>query len=374
MLESRHPKKKFEIGYSECVREVELFLSNLINPQTSGIDMELQKRLKEHLNKRLDDFKSIEPLDDVYKKESSEEEHTSDEPSSSPSSSVSNCLEDLPLAETEETDSADSSALNLMLKYYASDEKETKRKNNTPVAEEALYSKRLKKGQNVEEELAMTFSCPSVSSTTESKSPDVTVQLPKAEKCLENTMSKKCCLSKIENSLAANDVTKSPNVIRTNNKNSVIKRNYYSPTSSQKARGEIADYRHFETPTECNTRQKHDQPAMSHEQNINDQIPLVPRQLSNGDWALVLPASLVPSEKSESYPFSAFRLVVPTNSGPSCDIDGDQFKYCFQSSFSPLSSTLSDMSGVEFYSRPGSAMAERMEPSPDSTQEVWRPW
>ncbi|CAL1262147.1 unnamed protein product, partial [Larinioides sclopetarius] len=55
-LDIRNTKKKFEIGYLECARQVELFLSNLMDPKLTEVEENLKRRLKDHLCKSLQGF------------------------------------------------------------------------------------------------------------------------------------------------------------------------------------------------------------------------------------------------------------------------------------------------------------------------------
>lgn len=359
---------------------MELFLTNLIPPGNSDVDLELQKRLRDHLNKRLQDFKNIVPLDGNSKKESPEGDPSGDELSTSPSSSVSNATEDIPLPiDAEETDSADSSALNAMLKCYA-DNEGTMKANNASISYAKPPSKRLKKMHSLSNEEGLSFSCQSVTSTTGFKLSDVSVDFPKTEKFPENvcanavsetcTVKNSCEPSHFE---PPNPDDAQSDVWKKTGK--VMKVKSVLSTYLQKNKSKIPDQTSCSTPAEISVENKNVQCSSStnsRSQKFLEQIPLVPRQLANGDWALVLPASLVPTEKDESYPFSAFRLVVPANSP---DFDPDHTRQNFHSSSSPLSSTVSDMSAEEYYSRSDGDPVDRMDhSSPDSTQVVWRPW
>lgn len=359
---------------------MELFLTNLIAPGNSDVDLELQKRLRDHLNKRLDDFRNIVPLDGNSKKDSSEGDPSSDELSSSPSSSVSNAIEDTPLpVDAEETDSADSSALNAMLKCYADNER-TMNTNNASISYAKPPPKRLKKMPSSSNEEGLSFSCQSVTSTTGFKLSDASVDFSKTEKYSEtvcaNTVSETCTAKNsceppyfeppnLED--AQSDVWKKTD--------KAMKVKSVLSTYLQKGKSKISGRSSCPTSVESSIENKNVQCSSStnsRNQKFLEQIPLVPRQLANGDWALVLPASLVPTEKDESYPFSAFRLVVPANSP---DFDPDHARQNFHSASSPLSSTVSDMSAEEYYLRTDNDHVDRMDhSSPDSTQVVWRPW
>lgn len=359
---------------------MELFLTNLITPGNSDVDLELQKRLKDHLNKRLEDFRNIVPLDGNSKKESSEGDPSSDELSSSPSSSVSNAIEDIPLSvDAEETDSADSSALNAMLKCYANNEG-TMKTNNASISCAKPPPKRLKKMYSLSNEEGLSFSCQSVTSTTGFKLSDASVDFSKTEKYSEtvcaNTISETCttknsCEPAYFEPLNLEDAQS--NIWKKSDKAMKVKS--VLSTYLQKGKPKIPGHTNCSTSVESSIENKNVQCSSStnsRNQKFLEQIPLVPRQLANGDWALVLPASLVPTEKDESYPFSAFRLVVPANSP---DFDPDHARQNFHSSSSPLSSTVSDMSAEEYYLRSDNDPVDRMDHgSPDSTQVVWRPW
>lgn len=379
MLESKHPKKKFEIGYEECAREVELFLSNLIDPQRPGLDGELQRRLKDHLSKRLEDFKNIEPLVESSVPELLVNDESSKDASVSPSPSTTTSNKDLPLCvKAEENYSSDLSPLSKMLNYYSDITETKKRTNENPTFNGIHASKRSKQCcYPTNEENCLTYTRQSQLDTS-FRSSDSSLRLLRSDKNHENNqIIDRAEVQTFTECVTADTEISELSTLRHNNciqsDVSNLRKKPFLPSSSHVVRNDLIDCYEDRSYLEKDGANMYGQSPNVRKQKLIEQIPLVPRQLANGDWALVLPASLVPTEKDDSYPLSAFRLVVPANS--SSDVDSEQVKQRFHATSSPLSSTVSDMSMEEYCSRSESDPAERMDRnSPDSTQIVWRPW
>ncbi|GIY24863.1 protein deadpan [Caerostris extrusa] len=102
-----------------------------------------------------------------------------------------------------------------------------------------------------------------------------------------------------------------------------------------------------------------------------NQIPLAPRRLSNGEWALVLPGNFTLAD-NEAYNTSAFRITWPSNSS---EVDVEQHNLRQQVVSSPLSSSVSDMSSEDYNCRMDVEAAVKTEHEGHVEFGcVWRPW
>ncbi|GFQ70942.1 protein deadpan [Trichonephila clavata] len=102
------------------------------------------------------------------------------------------------------------------------------------------------------------------------------------------------------------------------------------------------------------------------------QIPVIPRRLSNGEWALVLPSNLALTDNESQNPLSAFRLVWPSSN--SSEVENEQHGMR-QLVNSPLSSSVSDMSSEDYSYRMDIEVPVKIEHEGQSDfGYVWRPW
>ncbi|XP_054717483.1 protein hairy-like [Uloborus diversus] len=343
ILESRHPKKKFEIGYAECVREVDLFLSNLIDHQLTGLEAEVQQRLKNHLSRRLQDLTCMESIG-----KNDEGATFNDQTAllpSSPSAWSHDNSSDEPLAESQEMHQNVEFQLN---------------KNNTQPSS--------KKRKILESYLAVKQEHLSFQdSITDAKSSPRASNKPDECRYLNShsstsygkELSKTASYSSNSCPGRFNEFDFSNNVSK-----KLCAKPVYCPSSTSSV-GSVD----LSIPTSEKERTN-----LTQSPSLEQQIALIPRRLENGEWALVLPANFALPENSVSHPFSAFRLVMPPKSASS-DSALHLQQQRQQLASSPLSSTVSDMSTEEYNLFVDTEPGERMDFNSDlSNIHVWRPW
>ncbi|XP_035227614.1 uncharacterized protein LOC118199859 isoform X2 [Stegodyphus dumicola] len=347
LIDAHHPKKKFEIGYSECAREVDLFLSNLMDPQLSGLEAELQRRLKDHLCRRLHDIRNIEPLVECGKKDDSDEMYDNSSPSSSgfrsnensppPQSNVINCSDQVLLAKSTKFDAV----VNRLDNHHTENEHDN----------------------------VFAFNRQSVSSTLNAPN-FTTVGSSSPESLNENIrLASSSDMYELDKGRASTSSLESDGSSKVQYSMAYARERLNPCFIEQQMLENSSDLCDDEGNSFWEQKGESDEGFCNHLQ----QIPLVPKRLPNGEWALVLPANLISDENNVAQTFSAFRLVWPSSKMKNNTYVQRQRQNCVAS---PVSSNFSDTSSEENCSRSegDSVMRSDQNNQGEASQYIWRPW
>ncbi|GFU48984.1 protein deadpan [Nephila pilipes] len=369
-LDVRYGKKKFEIGFMECVRQVELFLATLLDPNLTEIEENLKIRLKDHLCRSLQDIKGEEAAQtDVGDRTSSpnllsasppphapfvmnnEQKHTSRECNDSAVDLIQN-QSVLRSHYSNKMIHNDCERDQINFNYSVTSEFE-----NSHFSQDKIGNLDGRQGGLPSENLKPKYSPfleqqEAVPKTRFNSSPGNLERNRSSPYSLDlNTPSnsRDSCNLKIQH---------------LNDKGNYHNTTYFSSNNS--------------TTFHKNSEEKElKQSTSSIKSNAFDdsyhQISVIPRRLSNGEWALVLPGNLALTENESQNPLSAFRLVWPTSN--SFEVENEQQGMRQQLVNSPLSSSVSDMSSEDYSYRMDIEVPVKIEHEGQTDfGYVWRPW
>ncbi|XP_015925274.2 uncharacterized protein [Parasteatoda tepidariorum] len=317
LLEGRNPRRKFEIGYTECAREVDLFLSSLVD---STVNSELHRRLTQHLSRRLHDLKNIEPIKET----------------------VNTC-------ETEESSISSSS-------HTKNSENQTVLPEHYPPSEPGIQAKTPEKENFYKH---YTSECDTTATNlSTSLSSSNNINLLKEQSTGHSQVSSSSAESiTFDESNGYRSTSSSPNVFEPKELPRMIEA--CDPFDG-----------HPKTPIETIVSSELALREKMH-QNFK-QIPLVPKHLPNGEWALVLPHDMTENEVQN---FSAFKLVLPS-AFPDLEQERLQPEPL---NMSNTSNSENEMNSDQYFSRTYGEPSNnfRFRENFDcnlNSQCVWRPW
>lgn len=343
-------QKKFEKGYSECVRQVELFFGD---PQLMSIEDNLKKKLKDHLWRCLQCFQTPEAEPSDAQKELLNHPSAT---SSAPVYDVPNKSYKRPTSSSVASNDDEGVVNTIDLSFQPSkkrkyDENEIYNYNSS---QSVSRSPTLERNGNHYYESSFRNLVSADSSRSYSPYDDFSADMRVPEGPLFNSSLEKSDEGQSSCSFYPTVAESSPDVVslKANNPDS----HYYHQGTSQNLLGN--------SPTKKKLEPKHTTYDAERSGNLVRQIPLMPRRLQNGEWALVLPGSLSLNEHDVQNPLSAFRFVLPSS------LVEDQIGRRNGSVSSPFSSSVSDMSAEEFSSRSDGEMRFEY----DANNDPWRPW
>ncbi|GFY64803.1 transcription factor HES-1 [Trichonephila inaurata madagascariensis] len=355
-LDARYGKKKFEIGFMECVRQVELFLASLMDPNLTEIEEGLKRRLKDHLCRSLQDMKGDETT----------QTNVADR-TSSPNLLPPSPPPHAPFIITNEQKSTskecNDGAVDLV-------------QNRTVL--KSSYSNKVIHDDCERDQMNFNYT---VGSEDKIENFDRTAHQVSSETfksryapCSEQeTVAKTRFTSTLGNlerdqsppySLDSNTSFSTRESLKTKYLNDS---NNYHNTSCFNSNNSISFH------NSCEEKEQK-QSTSSLKSNAFDngyhQIPVIPRRLSNGEWALVLPGNLALTNNESQN--SAFRLVWPSSNSSE---ENEQHGMRQQLVNSPLSSSVSDMSSEDYSYRMDIEVPVKIEHEGQSDfGYVWRPW
>ncbi|KAF8770477.1 Transcription factor HES-4 like protein [Argiope bruennichi] len=362
-LDIRQGKKKFEIGYMECARQVELFLANLMDPNLIEVEENLKRRLKDHLCRSLQDF----PCTD-------ENIHV-DKYKGTLSQNLANSVS--PLVPTVIKDNHS----NILQKrcddiVFSEDVAQSNAVVENPYSINISYDQYETDQMNINEVRNSHFENSHFSGGSKTMCHQNTLQ-PEILKPHQSPFPEQETFSKARFNPSPNGLDRYQPSPSSSDSNST---SYAQEWLNLKIKCPN-DISNPKTSQFCSTsfqqntnvqRELHQSTSTVKTEDNYHQISLVPRRLSNGEWALVLPGNFTLTEKEHS-PLSAFKLVWPTNS---TEVDNEQQGMGQRGgSGSPLSSSVSDLSSEDY--------GYRMDVEPpvkidhDGQTDfgyVWRPW
>lgn len=367
VVSTENTQKKFESGFSECVRQVELFLGSIMDPQLMRIEENLKTRLKDHLWRNLQGLQN--PVTEIADRQK--------EILSPPSASSTIPVYDISSQSYKKsspsvTSYKDASVENTIdLSFHSS----KKRKSDQTDVYSCSTSQSVAKSQTLEEKTnhhdAPSFRAIAPSNTIErsySSFDDYNADMRVPEEPLFNMSLDRSDEGQSSCSFYPTSTENSPG--GTNLQANSIDNHYHQHATSHTSLTSSPIDRREET---FDLKQKYSTFDSNGSGNFIHQIPLMPRRLQNGEWALVLPGSLAMTEHEIHNPLSAFRFVLPSCAA---EVDRDQLGRRQRSVSSPLSSSVSDMSAEEYSSRSDGEISVKFEydGQNDTFQCMWRPW
>ncbi|GBM30162.1 Protein deadpan [Araneus ventricosus] len=362
-LDNRHTKKKYEIGYLECARQVELFLSNLMDPKLTEVEVNLKRRLKDHLCKSFQGFSSTDENIHVDK---CKETFSASYLSNGLSSVIKNEQNNVFQKKCEDTTFCEEDAQNSAVQ-------------KTHYSSKTKYDYYELDQMNVNEARNSHFENSHFSGNFK-ENPHQSLLQPKTLKHHHSPFPEQEVFSKARFNPSPNSLDRYQSSPSSSSSNS---HSYAQEWVNIKDKCSN-DMSHHKTSQFCSTNfqenfnvQKELHQSTSNVKsdrydNNYHQIPLVPRRLSNGEWALVLPGNFTLTENEAHSPLSAFKLVWPTSS---CEIDSEQQAVGQRASGSPLSSSVSDLSSEDYSCRMDVEAPVKVEHDGQTDFGfVWRPW
>ncbi|KAG8179468.1 hypothetical protein JTE90_021032 [Oedothorax gibbosus] len=344
-------QKKFEKGFSECVRQVELFFGSIGDPQLMSVEGNLKKKLKDHLWRSLQCFQVPEAEPSEAQKETFSHPATS----CAPDYNVSNQSYKRPASSSVasyDDEMANSNTIDLSFHSSKKRKYDETEVYSCDSYQSVIRSTTLERNGNNYYEPSFRNITSADSSRSYSPYDDFGSDMGVPEGPLLNYSLEKS--DEGQCSFYPNSAECGPEVVSLKTKSNDSQ--YHHQGTSQTFLGN--------SPTKKRLEPKNTHYDPERLGNFTRQIPLIPRRLQNGEWALVLPGSLTLNEHDVQNPLSAFRFVLPSS------LAEDQVVKRNGSVSSPFSSSVSDMSMEEFSSRSDGEIRFDY----DGNNDPWRPW